>query len=159
MIPPQPRYLEKPPDWTPQERPKLPGSPANLAHSRPIMVLYFVVGLFVTMVGGLGNGIITATRVRMPYIFQAVVYAVIYREGGYVHASSSSITFVSILMPCMHIYSLRERLRFVMKQLLFHGRNLAMYVGIYKSICCLFRSMGISGGIESLIAGMLCMRA
>ena len=60
MIPPQPRYLEKPPDWTPQERPKLPGSPANLAHSRPIMVLYFVVGLFVTMVGGLGNGIITA---------------------------------------------------------------------------------------------------
>ena len=60
MIPPQPRYLEKPPDWTPQERPKLPGSPANLAHSRPIMMLYFVVGLFVTMVGGLGNGIITA---------------------------------------------------------------------------------------------------
>jgi len=61
-----------------------------------------------------------------------VIYAVLYREGG-----------------------LKEKIKFVLKQLLFHGRNLALYVGIYKSICCLFRSMGISGGIESLIAGFV----
>jgi len=81
---------------------------------------------------GYRNGIVTATRLRMPYIFQAVIYAVLYREGG-----------------------LKEKIKFVIKQLFFHGRNLAMYVGIYKSLCCLFRSMGISGGIESLIAGFI----
>jgi len=32
---------------------------------------------------------------------------------------------------------------------------LAMYVAIYKGICCLLRNMGISGGIESLIAGFI----
>jgi len=81
---------------------------------------------------GYRNGIITATRLRIPYIFQAVIYAVLYREGG-----------------------LKERIKFVIKQLLFHGRNLAIYVGMYKSICCLLRNLGISGGIESLIAGFI----
>jgi len=81
---------------------------------------------------GYRNGIITATRLRMPYIYQAFIYAVLYREGG-----------------------LKERIRFVIKQLFFHGRNLGMYVAIYKTICCLFRNMGISNGIESLIAGFI----
>ena len=35
----------------------------------------------------------------------------------------------------------------------YHGRNLACFVAIYKSICCLLRNMKIYGGIESWIAG------
>jgi len=81
---------------------------------------------------GYRNGIITATRLRMPYIYQALIYAVLYREGG-----------------------LKERIKFVIKQLFFHGRNLGMYVAIYKTICCLFRNLGVSNGIESLIAGFI----
>jgi len=81
---------------------------------------------------GYRNGIITATRLRMPYIYQAFIYAVLYREGG-----------------------LKEKIKFVIKQLFFHGRNLGMYVAIYKTICCLFRNMGISNGTESLIAGFV----
>jgi len=81
---------------------------------------------------GYRNGIITATRLRLPYIYQALINAILYREGG-----------------------LKEKMKFVIKQLFFHSRNLAMYVGIYKSVCCVFRSIGISGGIESLIAGFI----
>jgi len=81
---------------------------------------------------GYRNGVITGVRVRIPYIFQAIIYGVLFREG-----------------------SVKERLKFVFKQMCFHGRNLAMFVGIYKTICCFFRNIGISTGIESLIAGFI----
>ncbi|MDB9695527.1 hypothetical protein OPU39_15630, partial [Acinetobacter nosocomialis] len=42
-----PRYLETPPDWTPEEQPTLPGSPAAIAHSVPKRFIYFFIGLFV----------------------------------------------------------------------------------------------------------------
>lgn len=83
-------------------------------------------------VRGFRNGIITGVRVRLPYIFQAVVYAALFKEGN-----------------------LNERLKFILKQMLFHGRNLGMFVGIYKSLCCVMRSMGLDNGLESLIAGFV----
>lgn len=81
---------------------------------------------------GFRNGIITGVRVRLPYIFQAAVYAFLFREGNVV-----------------------ERIKFIIKQMLFHGRNLGMFVGIYKSLCCLMRNKGIDNGVESLIAGFI----
>lgn len=33
---------------------------------------------------GFRNGIVTGVRVRLPYIFQAAVYAVLFKEGKYV---------------------------------------------------------------------------
>ncbi|WP_294034381.1 MFS transporter [uncultured Moraxella sp.] len=60
-----PNYLEKPPNWTADERPALPGSPASIAHARPIAILYFIIGMFVTIAGGMGNGFTTA---NLPYI-------------------------------------------------------------------------------------------
>lgn len=60
-----PRYLEKPPNWTADERPSLPGSPANIKHSRPIALLYFVIGMLIAIAGGMGNGFTTA---NLPYI-------------------------------------------------------------------------------------------
>jgi len=83
-------------------------------------------------VRGFRNGVITGVRVRLPYIFQAIVYAVAFREG-----------------------EILDRVRFVLRQMLFHGRTLALFVGIYKSICCVFRNFGVSSGIESLIAGFI----
>jgi len=63
---------------------------------------------------------------------QAIVYALLLREGG-----------------------LRERTKFVFKQMCFHARNLALFVATYKGICCLLRNIGISTGIESLVAGFI----
>jgi peroxisomal membrane protein 4 len=37
--------------------------------------------------------------------------------------------------------------------MLSHGRNLGLFALIYKFICSVLRSVGITGGIESWIAG------
>ncbi|WP_353142611.1 MFS transporter [Acinetobacter pragensis] len=56
----QPRLLEPAPDWTPEEKPTLPGSPAAIAHPTYKRLLYFFIGLFVAISGSLSNGFITA---------------------------------------------------------------------------------------------------
>lgn len=50
---------------------------------------------------------------------------------------------------------LLERVKFVTKQAFSHGRNLGIFVFIYKSICWILRRYGIKGGIESWIAGFI----
>lgn len=55
-----PRLLEPAPDWTPDETPTLPGSPAAIAHPNYKRFLYFCIGLFVAISGSLSNGFITA---------------------------------------------------------------------------------------------------
>jgi len=51
--------------------------------------------------------------------------------------------------------SMRDRVKFCIKQLFYHGKNLGQFVGIYKLVCCLLRNIGISGGIDSWIAGAI----
>ena len=47
------------------------------------------------------------------------------------------------------------KLKFTAKQMFHHGKNLGLYVLIYKTICSILRNFGISGGIESWIAGFI----
>ena len=56
----EPRLLETPPDWTEEEKPMLPGSPASIAHPTYKRFLYFFIGMFIAIAGSLGNGFITA---------------------------------------------------------------------------------------------------
>jgi hypothetical protein len=44
-----PRLLEPAPNWTAEEKPTLPGSPAVIAHSTPKRFIYFFIGLFVAV--------------------------------------------------------------------------------------------------------------
>jgi len=55
-----PRLLEPAPDWTADEKPMLPGSPAAIDHPAYKRLLYFFIGLFVAISGSLSNGFITA---------------------------------------------------------------------------------------------------
>lgn len=55
-----PRYLETPPDWSADERPTLPGSPAAIAHAKPKRFAYFFIGLFICIAASLSNGFIVA---------------------------------------------------------------------------------------------------
>ncbi len=55
-----PRYLETPPDWSADERPTLPGSPAAIAHAKPKRFAYFFIGLFICIAASLSNGFIIA---------------------------------------------------------------------------------------------------
>lgn len=56
----EPRLLEPAPDWTAEERPTLPGSPAAINHPQHKRILYFVIGVFIAISGSLSNGFITA---------------------------------------------------------------------------------------------------
>lgn len=56
----EPRILETPPDWTDDEKPTLPGSPASIAHPTHKRFLYFFIGLIIAIAGSLSNGFITA---------------------------------------------------------------------------------------------------
>ncbi|GAM19501.1 hypothetical protein SAMD00019534_026760 [Acytostelium subglobosum LB1] len=93
---------------------------------------HFHTDCLISALRGLRNGILTGVRIRIPYIFQAVIYAAIFRDPR-----------------------LLSRVKFVIKQMFFHGRNLGLFVGIYKTICCVFRNIGVKGGVESLIAGFV----
>jgi hypothetical protein len=55
----------------------------------------------------------------------------------------------------LYHYSFVDRIKFVIKQGISHGRNLGLFVFIYKSICWACRQVGISGGVESWIAGFI----
>ncbi|KAL6073263.1 Transmembrane protein [Balamuthia mandrillaris] len=83
---------------------------------------------------GYRNGIISGVRIRLPYVFQAVIYAIIFQQGGF-----------------------RQKISFVVKQMIQHGKNLGMFVGIYKAICYVLRRppFNITGGLESWIAGFI----
>lgn len=85
-----PKYLEQPPDWTPQERPTLPGSPANIAHSRPVAVMYFIVGILVTIAGGFGNGIVTANMPQFQGEYGLTSSQLAWFPAAYVIGSMSS---------------------------------------------------------------------
>jgi peroxisomal membrane protein 4 len=83
-------------------------------------------------VRGLRNAIITGCQIRLPYVLQALVFLLIYRT----HADAN-------------------KFKFTLKQALTHGRDLGLFVLIYKSICSILRHYGINNGVESWIAGLI----
>ena len=82
---------------------------------------------------GYRNGIVTGVRIRIPYILQSVIYAAIFRTP-----------------------SEFRKVRFVIKQMFHHGKNLGSFVGIYKLITYICRNhLNIRNGIDSWIAGLI----
>jgi peroxisomal membrane protein 4 len=80
----------------------------------------------------LRNAIVTGARIRLPYIIQAATFTAFYRDKR----------------------SLRW-LQFTIKQALTHGRDLGLFVLIYKSVCSVLRAYGINNGAESWIGGFI----
>jgi MFS family permease len=54
-----------PRQWHPDERPSLPGSPSTPSHSTPRRIAYFLIGVLVTLTGGLGNALVTVNLVNL----------------------------------------------------------------------------------------------
>ncbi len=54
------QYLVPIPDWTPDERPTIPGSPSTPWHPPGRRVAYFIIGILVILTGGLGNALVSA---------------------------------------------------------------------------------------------------
>ena len=55
-----PKFLQQPPQWSPEERPTFLGSSAVLQHPWRLRIAYLIVGTLVALCGGLGNGLVMA---------------------------------------------------------------------------------------------------
>lgn len=99
-----PRLLEPAPDWTPEERPTLPGSPAAIAHPMPKKFLYFFIGLFIAIAGSLSNGFITA---NLPLIQGE--YALTPSQAAWIPAAyvMANVTSNLLLFKARQQYGLR----------------------------------------------------
>lgn len=85
-----PRFIETPPDWTPDEQPTLPGSPAAIAHSLPKRFLYLFIGLFVAIAASLSNGFITANLPIIQGEYSLTPSEAAWLPAAYVMANVSS---------------------------------------------------------------------
>jgi len=99
-----PRLLEPAPDWTPEERPTLPGSPAAIAHPTHKKLIYFFIGLFVAISGSLSNGFITANLPLIQGEYSLTPSEAAWIPAAYVMANISSNM---ILFKARQQYGLR----------------------------------------------------
>lgn len=104
MITQPPRLLEPAPDWTPEEKPTLPGSPAVIAHSTPKRLVYFFIGLFVALSASLSNGFITANLPLIQGEYALTASEVAWIPAAYVMANVSANL---ILFKARQQYGLR----------------------------------------------------
>ena len=100
----QPRLLEPAPDWTAEEKPTLPGSPAAIAHPTYKRYLYFFIGLFVAISGSLSNGFITANLPLLQGEYGLTPAEAAWIPAAYVMANVSSNL---ILFKARQQYGLR----------------------------------------------------
>lgn len=113
----QPRLLEPAPDWTAEEKPTLPGSPAAIAHPTYKRYLYFFIGLFVAISGSLSNGFITANLPLLQGEYGLTPAEAAWIPAAYVMANVSSNL---ILFKARQQYGLR----------LFSEIGLVLFIGV-----------------------------
>jgi MFS family permease len=54
-----------PREWLPHERPMMPGSPSTPLHAPPLRVAYLLIGVLVSLTGGLGNALVSANLLNL----------------------------------------------------------------------------------------------
>lgn len=86
----EPRLLETPPDWTEEEKPTLPGSPASIAHPTYKRFLYFFIGVFIAIMGSLSNAFITANLPLIQGEYSLTPSQAAWLPAAYVMANVSS---------------------------------------------------------------------
>lgn len=100
----EPRLLETPPDWTDEEKPTLPGSPASIAHPTYKRYLYFFIGLIIAIAGSLSNGFIMANLPLIQGEYSLTPSQAAWLPAAYVMANVSSNL---ILFKARQQYGLR----------------------------------------------------
>jgi len=78
-----------PREWAPDEKPMLPGSPSTPAHPTRIRIAYLVVGILVTITGGLGNALVSVNLLHLQGVMGATQTEVAWLPAAYVMANAS----------------------------------------------------------------------
>lgn len=78
-----------PREWAPDEKPMLPGSPSTPAHPTRTRLAYLVVGILVTITGGLGNALVSVNLLHLQGVLGATQTEVAWLPAAYVMANAS----------------------------------------------------------------------
>jgi len=78
-----------PREWAPDEKPMLPGSPSTPAHPTRVRLAYLVVGILVTITGGLGNALVSVNLLHLQGVLGATQTEVAWLPAAYVMANAS----------------------------------------------------------------------
>ena len=78
-----------PTQWSPQERPQLPGSPSTPEHPLPRRIAFGLVALVLAMAGGLSNGLVIANLLNLQGSFGAYATEMQWLPAAYVMANVS----------------------------------------------------------------------
>lgn len=78
-----------PREWAPDEKPMLPGSPSTPAHRTHVRIAYLLVGILVTITGGLGNALVSVNLLHLQGVLGATQSEVAWLPAAYVMANAS----------------------------------------------------------------------
>lgn len=78
-----------PREWAPDEKPMLPGSPSTPAHRTHVRIAYLLVGILVTITGGLGNALVSVNLLHLQGVLGATQTEVAWLPAAYVMANAS----------------------------------------------------------------------
>jgi MFS family permease len=79
----------RPIQWSPEERPTLPGGPSFPNHSTARRIAFFLVGSLVTLTGGLGNALVTVNILNLQGTLGAYYYETNWLPAAYVMTNAS----------------------------------------------------------------------
>jgi MFS family permease len=78
-----------PRDWHPDEKPMLPGSPSTPDHPSWLRLAYLLVGVVVTLTGGLGNALVSVNLVNLQGALGAYATETAWLPAAYIMANVS----------------------------------------------------------------------
>jgi len=78
-----------PREWSPDEKPMLPGSPSTPDHPTPLRFAYLAVGILLTITGGLGNALVTVNLIHLQGVLGAYQTETAWLPAAYVMANVS----------------------------------------------------------------------
>jgi MFS family permease len=81
------RYAPR--DWLPHEKPMLPGSPSTPDHPNLLRLAYLLVGLVVTLTGGLGNALVSVNLLNLQGALGAYATEIAWLPAAYVMTNVS----------------------------------------------------------------------
>ena len=81
--------LYTPREWHPDERPMLPGSPSTPSHPTWLRFAYLVVGIVVTLTGGLGNALVSVNLIDLQGALGAYATETAWLPAAYVMTNAS----------------------------------------------------------------------
>ena len=87
-----------PREWLPHERPMMPGSPSTPLHAPPLRVAYLLIGILVSLTGGLGNALVSTNLLNLQGALGVYAAEAAWLPVAYVMASAMLVMSLVLII-------------------------------------------------------------